>query len=203
MELEWLFTPMPRSTERSRVSLFVSPSSFASSCTRIFFVAKSCLHLFWVFVVAGQPVTACPALGMCMEAPWVVPVGVQFHSLARSARYPRSRSVASTARSPRTARPKALRRTANSKHGSVESAHSQAPRPGNARPTANWPPSTRAIRTNSSAPRRVRQPTQVRCGSVTKPLPARGSPRARPAPRPRLRSAQGRRRSRRRHRHRW
>ncbi len=33
---EWLFTPMPRSSQRSRVSLLVSPSSRASSYTRIF-----------------------------------------------------------------------------------------------------------------------------------------------------------------------
>jgi hypothetical protein len=36
MPEEWLLTPMPRAMLRSRASLFVSPSSFASSCTRIF-----------------------------------------------------------------------------------------------------------------------------------------------------------------------
>src|SRR5690606_37897331 len=36
MPEECVFTPMPRSLERSRVSLFVIPSSFASSWTRIF-----------------------------------------------------------------------------------------------------------------------------------------------------------------------
>src|SRR5258706_11992456 len=33
---EWLFTPMPSARQRSRASLLVSPSSFASSCSRIF-----------------------------------------------------------------------------------------------------------------------------------------------------------------------
>ncbi len=33
---EWLFTPMPSGSQRSRASLLVSPSSFASSWTRIF-----------------------------------------------------------------------------------------------------------------------------------------------------------------------
>jgi hypothetical protein len=33
---EWLFTPMPSAIERSRASLFVRPSSLASSWTRIF-----------------------------------------------------------------------------------------------------------------------------------------------------------------------
>ena len=33
---EWLFTPMPSCSQRSRSSLFESPSSFASSCTRGF-----------------------------------------------------------------------------------------------------------------------------------------------------------------------
>ena len=33
---EWVFTPMPNPTHRSRASLFVRPSSFASSWTRIF-----------------------------------------------------------------------------------------------------------------------------------------------------------------------
>ncbi len=34
---EWLFTPMPSEIERSSASLLVSPSSLASSYTRIFF----------------------------------------------------------------------------------------------------------------------------------------------------------------------
>ncbi len=33
---EWLFTPMPKTAARSSISLLVSPSSRASSCTRIF-----------------------------------------------------------------------------------------------------------------------------------------------------------------------
>src|SRR3954454_18793945 len=33
---EWLFTPMPSCSQRSRSSLLESPSSFASSCTRGF-----------------------------------------------------------------------------------------------------------------------------------------------------------------------
>jgi hypothetical protein len=33
----WLFTPIPRESARSSISLFVRPSSLASSCTRIFF----------------------------------------------------------------------------------------------------------------------------------------------------------------------
>src|SRR5205814_6233677 len=32
----WLFTPMPSCSQRSRSSLLLSPSSFASSCTRGF-----------------------------------------------------------------------------------------------------------------------------------------------------------------------
>ena len=38
---EWLLTPMPRTAARSSISLLVSPSSRASSCTRIF-AAKWC-----------------------------------------------------------------------------------------------------------------------------------------------------------------
>lgn len=45
MDDEALFTPIPRVCERSRISLLVMPSSRASSCTRIFFVAKTFLHL--------------------------------------------------------------------------------------------------------------------------------------------------------------
>ena len=44
MDEEALFTPIPKFEERSRISLLDMPSSFASSCTRIFFVAKTFLH---------------------------------------------------------------------------------------------------------------------------------------------------------------
>lgn len=39
----WLFTPIPRESARSSISLLVRPSSFASSCTRIFFCGN-CLY---------------------------------------------------------------------------------------------------------------------------------------------------------------
>ena len=45
MDDDALLTPMPRVWERSSSSLLVMPSSRASSCTRIFFVAKTFLHL--------------------------------------------------------------------------------------------------------------------------------------------------------------
>lgn len=83
IELEWLLTPIPRSTDRSRVSLFVSPSSLANSCTRIFFVANSCLHLFWFVTwwwLASHGVSR-----SLHKSPLVVPLGVQPVSLARSA----------------------------------------------------------------------------------------------------------------------
>ena len=47
MPEEWLFTPMPNTAARSSISLLVSPSSRASSCTRIF-AAKWCSVLVYV-----------------------------------------------------------------------------------------------------------------------------------------------------------
>lgn len=38
---EWLLTSMPSTIERSSVSLFVIPSSLASSCSRMFFGTKT------------------------------------------------------------------------------------------------------------------------------------------------------------------
>ena len=47
MPEEWLLTPMPRASQRSKTSLFVIPSSRANSNTRIFFAAKVYVVLYF------------------------------------------------------------------------------------------------------------------------------------------------------------
>ena len=46
---EWLLTPMPRISQRSRTSLFSIPSSRASSYTRMFFGTVLSTSCFWSF----------------------------------------------------------------------------------------------------------------------------------------------------------
>ncbi len=162
---EWLLTPIPRDRQRSSASLFVIPSSWASSYTRIF-------------------------LGNCLLSTPPLPIGdrrtpilahQQLGSPEPSARSAASRSSVTSASADagstgaRRARSKARRRTAVSTQVG-EPRQSQAPRPGRSRPRCSAPEGSHVTRTSSSAGRTRRHPTQVRAGA----MPDR--PRSRPPP---------------------
>ena len=134
---EWVFTPMPRPSQRSRASLLVSPSSFASSWTRIF-AAKCLLHAFRGLIVrisgdVDRAGARCTSLAH--------PPGATRPQLLVSAWPPDpvARAVMASGRTgPRSARGNAPRFRASSTHAG-EPAHSHAPRPGSVRPTASEP----------------------------------------------------------------
>ena len=129
-------TPMLSAKQRSSVSWFVSPSSLASSWTRIL------------------PGKACPF----QDRPARSRVPGAFPEAGHALR---SLPISSGSTSARRARPKALRRLADSKQ--AMSAHNQAPRPGPG-PTTSAPLGSMLTRRNSAAGRRERQPMQVRTG---------------------------------------
>ena len=58
---EWLLTPMPSATERSSVSLFVIPSSLASSWSRMFFGKTDTFHQ--PFKIARRMGASCEPVG--------------------------------------------------------------------------------------------------------------------------------------------
>lgn len=145
---EWLFTPIARSWHRSRASLFVIPSSFASSCNRMFF------GTFWSqpFTGGTNNVVAPPEL---------------FDSLTfdgHAANASRNACVALVDTGRRNARSKRRRRTASSTHFN-DCSHNQAPLPGSDRLTLSEPSSPSAQRSNWLAAAWRRQPTHVRMGS--------------------------------------
>ncbi len=137
---EWDLTPMLSAKQSSSVSWLVSPSSLASSWTRIF------------------PGKDCPL----QDSAWSAGPGA---SPERDGHAPRSLSISPGRTSARRARPKARRRRAVSKQ--AMSAQSQAPRPA---PGPNRSPPHAAMRTRSISTlgRRLRQPIQVRTG-LTRP----------------------------------
>ena len=133
---EWDLTPMLSAKQSSSVSWLVSPSSLASSWTRIL------------------PGKECPLQDSARSAgPGASP--------ERDGHAPRSLSISPGRTSARRARPKARRRRAVSKQ--AMSAQSQAPRPA---PGPNRSPPPAAMRTRSICAlwRRARQPIQVRTG---------------------------------------
>ncbi|GEM_PF-3053886 len=155
---EWLRTPMPRASQRSSASLFVIPSSRASSYTRIFF-ANCC------FSPLGYPLVLSTSYASSHS-------GLQASSARRRAMAPGSTGA-------RKARANARRRSALSKQA-TEPRHNQAPRPGRCRPTTTRSGPSRTSRTSSSTGATRRHPTQVRCGPIPAPLLSGvGSPRCR------------------------
>ncbi len=133
---EWDLTPMLSAKQSSSVSWLVSPSSLASSWTRIF------------------PGKECPLQDSARSAgPGTSP--------ERDSHAPRSLSISPGRTSARKARPKARRRRAASKQ--AMSAHSQAPRPSPG-PIRNPPPAARQTRSICALGRRLRHPMQVRTG---------------------------------------
>ena len=153
-------TPMLSAKQRSSVFWLVSPSSLASSWTRIL-PGNGCLL---------QDGSARPL------DPGALP-GSNGHACCSLAISPGSTSA-------RKARANARRRLANSKQ--AMSAHSQAPRPGPG-PTTRAPLGSMRTRLNSAPGRRVRQPIQVRTGLSLSP-PARWELRPRRNRKPRGRS---------------
>ncbi len=149
MDADGLEAPMPNFWAIVSNSLLVSPSSLESSCTRIFFSAKTIPHVACVVCArtATYSFTTTPAFGPSATS-------------ALSA----VTSVSPTgARSARVSGPTARR----SRHG--PSAQNHAPRP-SPRPTYHCP-SERPTRTNAPSSRLARQTTQVRTGATRPPLP--------------------------------
>lgn len=132
---EWDLTPILSAKQSSSVSWLVSPSSLASSWTRIF-PGKEC------------PLQDCSARSLGPGA-----------SPGRDGHASRSLSISPGRTSALRARPKARRRRAASRQ--PMSSHSQAPRPG-PDPNRNAPPAAMRTRRISTLGRRVRQPMQVR-----------------------------------------
>ncbi len=96
-------------------------------------------------------------------------------AVPRAASQTRSAATPSGPTGRRSARASPPRRSDLAKHASAERAHSHAPRPGRARPTARVPSGRATTRTSSPGSRRARQPTQVRLGpSAPAAPPARG-----------------------------
>jgi hypothetical protein len=151
---EWLLTPIPSARERSSASLFVRPSSRASSYNRIF-------------------------LGNCYINPfcwWSKERPRDPSILARSRTCSRSTATCDASTGARKARPKACRRAARSRHGTAGRAasaptHPHAPRPGAARSRASEPSDDTTTRTSRVAGATRRHPIQVRMGSPTMPPP--------------------------------
>ncbi len=143
---EWLFTSIPIAMVRSTISLFVIPSSLASSCTRMFF-GKA---LFQPFVAAA----GAPDLPAAHEVS-ILPAGCW--NASRSS----TRSARSTDR--RQARSKPPRRTAASKHSS-EPVQIHAPRPGAVRSRVGRLAASSAVRVRAATGWARRQPTHVRIG---------------------------------------
>ena len=133
---EWDLTPMLSAKQSSSVSWLVSPSSLASSWTRIF------------------PGKECPLQDSARSAgPGASP--------ERDGHAPRSLPISPGRTSARRARPKARRRRATSKQ--AMSAQSHAPRPGPG-PNRSAPPAAMRTRSICALGRRARQPIQVRTG---------------------------------------
>jgi hypothetical protein len=158
MPEECVLTPMPSALDRSRVSLFVRPSSLASSCTRIFaakvvsdqpfvFSRTRCAHLMVRIAALHPRADRCPAT----NSDRVSPVLQRFPG-----RLPPVRN----------ARANAPRRTACARHASSVARQSHAPRPGSVRPSTCDPSLPRTKRTSSDCGALRRQPTQVRSGSA-------------------------------------
>ena len=161
---EWDLTPMLSATQSSSVSWLVSPSSLASSWTRIF------------------PGKECPLQDSARSAGPGTSPERDGHAL-------RSLSISPGRTSARKALPKARRRRAASKQAMP--AHSQAPRPAPG-PSLSPPPAAMRTRRISALGRRVRQPIQVRTGlrrcppalRATLPCRNRRPRRLRPGPGP-------------------
>ena len=158
---EWDLTPILSAKQSSSVSWLVSPSSLASSWTRIL-PGKEC------------PLQDCSARSL---GPGAFP-GPDGHAS-------RSLSTSPGRTSALKARPNTRRRRAASRQ--AMSSHNHAPRPGPG-PNRNPPPATSRTRRICALGRRVRQPMQVRVGLRRGPpvLPAR-----RPSRSPRPRSGPG------------
>jgi hypothetical protein len=218
---EWLLTPIPSALQRSSVSLFVSPSSLASSYTRMF-AGKSCPQ---PFIVGSRGHTPPGAWRLCV--PWTptclsshdpggsdeVSPGQPGRATVRTARghqsgatvcRPNDRIVRSQSAVSGTDGNGAVARNARPSREAAAPRHSNpapthAPRPSEAPPMPTVPSARRVTRTRSAAGPAIRQPTQVRTGAATRRLRPLGPPPRRPVPRRRrLRSWR-----RRRHRRSW
>ncbi len=157
---EWVLTPMPSERHRSRHSLFVSPSSFASSCTRSF-AAK----------IRSQPFRLLCRRGREATRPFI---------LARSGSPLRTTSATRRpTRGPhRLATPGRTTWRDVRRRSTRTCGHNHAPRPGASRSrTSPGPPS--ATRTSSSDDVRRRQPMQVRVGPMRPPRCPRAPRRSR------------------------
>ena len=144
---ECVFTAMPRSTHRSRVSLLERPSSLPSSWTRIFAanVCSPALRACCQDVspeVSGTVVESRAAGGPCTKGD-VACAGGGGHTCSRTA------STAALVTGALNDRAKPPRREASSMHAG-EPKQSQAPRPGSVRPTTSVPSSERTRRTRSA-----------------------------------------------------
>ncbi len=144
---DWLLASTPIVLHRSSTSVLVIPSSFASSCTRMFFA-----KLIQPFIGVGLP-EALPAAVHSFMCD-----GVDSNAICSldSAPGPRVR---------RHARSKPRRFTAVVKHPGV---HSHAPRPGAVRLMSASPSGPTAQRIISDCGNERRQPMQVRIGWRTR-----------------------------------
>ena len=150
MDDDALFTPMPKVVDKSSNSLFDRPSSRASSCTRIFFVAKNNPSL-----LRGPGRARTQLLVSHTSSDTLTLMSRSVRSLARSSAENPRRRVRDRSRSPSCSTHEVLK-------------HTHAPRPGPA--PSKTPRSVPArIRINSVHGRLVRQATQVRVGVMRFP----------------------------------
>jgi hypothetical protein len=145
---------MPSEMQRSSASLFVRPSSLASSWTRTFFGTGRGQPFCRLGRIRRRVVARAPGADPVDDSSmfWLGPTNEAL-SVVR----------ADGARSVRSARRSASRCTARSRQ-SRDPAQSQAPRPGAVRLTRMPPSPLLANRTSSLCGARRRHPTQVRTG---------------------------------------
>lgn len=144
IEDEWLLTPTRNSSHSSSTAWFSTPSSRASSYTRIFFVAKT--------------------VSLRRRGPGSYFASKSANSVARTA------SNVCVGTDPRNACAHRCFVVARSKQVGE---HAQAPRPGAVRPPEQAPLVSRATRTIPADGWRRRQPRQVRTGTVIRLLAPR------------------------------
>ncbi len=172
IEAEGLEAPMPSFWASTSNSLLVRPSSLESSCTRIFFWAKT----FPCFTYSRYRGHSYLFFHTCR--------GLE----PRSAIRPRTTSTSPSDTTARSARATWLTRRARPH---VAFRHHQTPRP-TPRPRCHVPCASRPARTISVSSRRARQTTQVRTGAMPRPPRSPRPPRP-PGGHPRRRSPRRRR----------
>jgi hypothetical protein len=140
MPEECVLTPIPSARERSSVSLFVIPSSFASSWTRIF-AAKVVSDQPFVFLWARTTHLLVRIAALHLRAD-------RCSRRTGTTKNLSAQRVADRLPPSRNARANALRRMASARHASRVARQTHAPRPGSVRPSTGVPSLPRTKRTS-------------------------------------------------------